>query len=185
MSARDLSDGELALAARAGNDMALKELYLRFSSVVAATARKLLRYASEVEDVVQETFMIAYEKLGQLDDANAIRGWICQIASSRAHRRVRSRELVAVVDASLVDQLASRDASPELRAELARIVNALALPDGLRAAWVMRHVFGAGLDDVAVSCGCSLATAKRRIAKAEAIVSAFCNNSHEIEDVCA
>jgi len=185
MFVQELSDGDLAVAARAGNDDALDELYRRFVPAVTGTARRLLRASSDVDDVVQETFLIAFEKLAQLDDASAVRAWICRIAFSRAHRRFRSRELMRTTDAIMLEQMASSEASPEQRAELALIARALALPFELRVPWALRHVVGAGLEDIAESCACSLATAKRRIAKAEAVVSAFCNNLHDTENACA
>jgi RNA polymerase sigma-70 factor (ECF subfamily) len=38
-------------------------------------------------------------------------------------------------------------------------------------AWLLRHVEGERLQDVALACGCSLATAKRRIASAQAALA--------------
>ena len=97
-----------------------------------------------------------------------------QIAVSRVHRRFRWRRLVgwcsAGADASL-EQQASSDATPEQRAELALIDRALQrLSLKVRTPWILRHVLGEPLDDVALACGCSLATVKRRIGEAEARV---------------
>ncbi|MGH7439658.1 MAG: sigma factor-like helix-turn-helix DNA-binding protein [Polyangiaceae bacterium] len=44
------------------------------------------------------------------------------------------------------------------------------LPTDDRIAWLLRHVQGERLQDVALACGCSLATAKRRIAAAQQVV---------------
>lgn len=46
------------------------------------------------------------------------------------------------------------------------------LPLEERLAWSLRHVEGHALEEVAAACDCSLATAKRRIAAAEANVRA-------------
>ena len=57
----------------------------------------------------------------------------------------------------------------EQRALLARIYRTLdEIDDRSRIAWILRHVEGERLEDVADACGCSLATAKRRIAAAQA-----------------
>ena len=42
-----------------------------------------------------------------------------------------------------------------------------------RVAWVLRHVQGESLEDTALLCECSLATAKRRIAEADVHVGQF------------
>jgi RNA polymerase sigma-70 factor (ECF subfamily) len=44
-----------------------------------------------------------------------------------------------------------------------------------RLAWTLRHIEGERLEDVAARCGCSLATAKRRIAAAHAHLQAEMN----------
>ena len=45
------------------------------------------------------------------------------------------------------------------------------LPTRLRVPWVLRYVEGESLQDVAKLCGCSLATAKRRILAAHTKIS--------------
>jgi RNA polymerase sigma-70 factor, ECF subfamily len=56
-----------------------------------------------------------------------------------------------------------RDRAPadELCAALTRV------PDALRTPWLLHHIEGERLEDVAVTCGVSLATIKRRIADCE------------------
>jgi RNA polymerase sigma-70 factor (ECF subfamily) len=74
-----------------------------------------------------------------------------------------------VPEAVLAETPGATGARPEARAELRLVDRALArMPPAERIAWVLRHVEGETLEDVARACGCSLATAKRRIAAAEA-----------------
>jgi RNA polymerase sigma-70 factor (ECF subfamily) len=64
-------------------------------------------------------------------------------------------------------EVASGEASPEERLLIARVYSALdRVPVDERVAWSLRHLAGERLDEVAVLCGCSLATVKRRIASA-------------------
>lgn len=59
--------------------------------------------------------------------------------------------------------------SPEDAAFMAEVYRILdRLPAAERLAWSLRHVDGERLDEVAEHCGCSLATAKRRIAAVQA-----------------
>jgi RNA polymerase sigma-70 factor (ECF subfamily) len=58
-------------------------------------------------------------------------------------------------------------ASPEQKALLGRVYRVLdGMPTNERVAWALRYVEGEPLESVAVLSGCSLATAKRRIAAA-------------------
>jgi RNA polymerase sigma-70 factor, ECF subfamily len=171
-----ISDGELVRRCRTGDAWASELMFRRHVAMVAGVAQRLLRAEAEVDDVVQETFLIALEQLERLADPAALRGWLARIALSRVHRRFRWRKWTrlwsgAELEASLHDQ-ASADASPEQRAELALIDRALRrMSLKLRTPWVLRHVIGYQLDDIATACECSLATVKRRLAEAEAIVA--------------
>jgi RNA polymerase sigma-70 factor (ECF subfamily) len=170
-----VSDAELVARARREDAWAIEAIYRRYVRLVASTAQRILRSDDEVDDIVQETFLIAFEKLDRLVEPAALRGWLARIAISRVHRRFRWRKWTRLwsateLEASLHDQ-ASNEASPEQRAELALIDRALArLPLKLRIPWVLRHVVGYQLEDVATACDCSLATVKRRISEAEAVV---------------
>src|SRR5262245_66523655 len=120
-------------------------IYRRHVGLIAATAQRLLRDPADVDDVVQETFLIGFEQLERLVEPAALRGWLVQIAVSRVHRRFRWRKLTgwlsgAEVAAALEDQ-ACEAASPEQRAELALIDRALArMPLKLRTRSEERRV---------------------------------------------
>jgi len=170
------SDAVLVARARAGETWALEALYRRHVQLVAGTALRLLRNRAEAEDVTQETFLLAFEKLDQLAEPAAFRGWLARIAVSRAHRRFRARRLRSlffVRDADRDDEVGLADdaapgASPEDRTELALLDRALLrLPLPLRTAWTVRHVLGCSVEETAEACACSLATIKRRIAAAD------------------
>ena len=170
-----LADEDLVARARGGEDWAFEMIYRRYVRLIATTAQRLLRDASDVDDVVHETFLIAFEKLERLIDPAALRGWLVRIAVSRVHRRFRWRRFVGLIGvgnpAAVLEDQASAEASPEQRAELALIDRALGkLSMKLRTPWVLRHVVGCALEDVAAACECSLATVKRRIGEAEAKV---------------
>lgn len=173
-----VSDASLVERARAGERWAEEVIYRRYVGTIAGLAVRLLRSRSEMEDVVQETFAIALEKLGSLRDGNALRGWLAQIAVGQVRRRFRRRKLLALLGLDRTEEdapfesLAAEGITAEEAAELGAIDALLTtLPVEQRIAWVLRHVEGESLEDVARACSCSLATAKRRIAAAEARVS--------------
>ena len=169
-----VSDADLVARARTGDEWAEEMIYRRHVASIAAIARRLLRDAADAADVVQETFLIALEQLPTLADPGALRGWLARIAVSRVHRRWRWRRLRFWADApdeeALVD-VAAPGLSPAERTELALVDDRLrALPAKLRVPWVLRHVIGYSLEEVATACACSLASAKRYLARAEEAV---------------
>ena len=164
-------DAELVTRARGGDAWAHEAIYRRHVQRIARVGQRLLRNSAEVDDVVQETFLIAFEQLHELAQPAALRGWLTRIAISRVHRRFRWWRWWATAEVALLESQVSEEAGPDQRAELALIDRALGrLSLKLRMAWVLRRVLGDSLDEVAEACACSLATAKRRIAEADAFV---------------
>lgn len=173
-----LADRELVERFASGDHWAKEALYRRYVKAVWSTALRLTRNRNDAEDVVQDTFVEALRDLSQLRELDALRPWLLRIAVHQAHRRFRRRALLrrlgldrSVEDAPLAT-LAHPGASPELCSELTKVDRALqAGSAGERFAWVLRYVEGYTLEEVAQSCRCSLATAKRRIASATVRVS--------------
>src|SRR5262245_63511565 len=86
-------------------------IYRRHVGLIAATAQRLLRDPNDVDDVVQETFLIGFEQLDRLVEPAALRGWLVRIAVSRVHRRFRWRRVTgwlagSETQAALEDQAA-------------------------------------------------------------------------------
>ncbi|MBK9033596.1 MAG: sigma-70 family RNA polymerase sigma factor [Myxococcales bacterium] len=177
-----ITDAELVARARARDAWAEEMIYRRHAPQVASTARRLLRDPVEAADVVQETFLIAFQKLEALAEPAALRGWLARIAVSRVHRRWRWRRVrfwSAMVDDESLAEVADGGVAPDRRTELALIDGALrAMPVKLRVPWVLRHVIGYSLDEVATACDCSLASVKRYLGRAEAAVAA---HTHEVD----
>ncbi|MBL8624717.1 MAG: sigma-70 family RNA polymerase sigma factor [Myxococcales bacterium] len=171
-----ITDAELVARARTRDAWAEEMIYRRHAPQVASIARRLLRDPVEAADVTQETFLIAFQKLGALAEPAALRGWLARIAVSRVHRRWRWRKVrfwaAATDDESLAD-VADAGVAPDRKTELALIDEALrGIPVKLRVPWVLRHVIGYSLDEVATACDCSLASVKRYLGRAEAAVAA-------------
>ena len=170
-------DATLVSRAVGGDRWAEEAIYRRHMRPIANLVLRLLRNRAEMDDAVQDTFVAAFEHLGALRDGAALRAWLAQIAVSQVRRRLRRRRLLGLlgldrtVEDATLEALASAGQPAEARAELGALDRLLAtLPDEQRIAWMLRHVEGEELEDVARACSCSLATVKRRIAAADARV---------------
>lgn len=151
--------------------VSVEQLFRAHARYVAAIAHRLLGRGDDVDDVVQEVFLSAVEGLGRLRDRDAVKGWLATVTVRTARRKLRLRRFWAFLGADEghdYEAVASNGASPEDRALLARVYAVLdRIGVEQRLAWVLRHVEGEKLERVAELTGCSLATAKRRIAAAE------------------
>jgi RNA polymerase sigma-70 factor (ECF subfamily) len=167
-----VGDAELIERARAGEDYAFNLLFRRHAQFVAAVALRLTRSRADTDDIVQETFAVAFARLGQLERPEALRGWLARIALSFVHRKLRFQSFLGLFrtptqERLKLEEMASAEASPLVRAELAQLDQRLsALSLQLRTPWVLKNVLGCTLDEVAEACACSRATVKRRVAEA-------------------
>lgn len=173
-----LGDEELVRRALTGDRWGREMLYRRHAGGLLAMTIRLLANRGEAEEVVQDTFVTAFEQLATLREPGAAGAWLGQIAVNLVRRRFRRVRLMRFLgldrgaDDATLEALADTGASSDQRAELALVDRLLCgMKPRLRIAWMLRRVEGLELGQVASLCGCSLATVKRRITEAQAIVS--------------
>lgn len=169
-----LSDGRLVPLALAGDPLAQEALYRKHSSFAIHLATRIEGSARDVEDVVHDAFIKALTRLADLADPQAFRSWLGSIVVHAVRSRLRRARLMSMLGLSRgadpieIDSVASSEASPHTRAQLAQIYALLrTLPTDERIAWTLRYVEGNELDIVARLTDCSLATVKRRISRAQ------------------
>ncbi|MGE0786939.1 MAG: RNA polymerase sigma factor [Sandaracinaceae bacterium] len=163
-------NAELVRRAREGERWAEEALYRRHVRRVSDATCRVLGRSAEAEDVVQETFLKCFDKLGTLRRPELFDRWLMRIAMNKVRSRLRRRKVLrrlgldrGAEDATL-EQLATPDAPSDVRAQLAELDGALSsLAANHRMAWMLHVVEGLSLPETADACGCSLATCKRWI----------------------
>jgi RNA polymerase sigma-70 factor (ECF subfamily) len=150
-------------------------IFRRYTPYVAQVATRILGRNDDIEDLVQEVFSEAHRGLDTLREPRAIRRWLATITVRRATRRLRRRRILHYVgmeppiDTSTIVEAGT---SPEIRAQLAAVYRVLdTISPEARIAWIMRTVEDEPLETVADVCGCSRATAHRRLQEAQAALS--------------
>jgi RNA polymerase sigma-70 factor (ECF subfamily) len=171
------ADSELIERLARGDQWAKEALYRRYVKVVWSTALRMMGNRADAQDVVQDTFVEAFRDVAALREHSALRPWLLRISVHQAHRRFRRRRLFRrlgldrSIDDAPLDSLLHAGATPELRSELRAVERALnGASAAERFAWVLRYVEGNSLEEVAAASACSLATAKRRLASAQALI---------------
>ena len=152
------------------------QLFKRYAPYVARIGLRLLGREADVDDLIQEVFLAAFRQRDQLRDPNAAKNWLATIAVRTARRQLRRRRLrqfVGLDQGGPALELPDPQISPEKRALLSRVYEILdRMGVERRLAWTLRYVEGEKLEVVAERCSCSLATVKRRIASAQALLLA-------------
>ena len=149
----------------------LDEVYRRYCRYVAAIVLRLGGRRGEVDDLVQDVFVEATRGLERLREPDAIKGWLATITVRVVRHRLvrrRARRLFGLDVQVDYGELVDPAASPEDRVFIASVYRTLdRLPVEDRLAFTLHNLEGEKLEEVARLCGCSPATAKRRIARAQ------------------
>jgi RNA polymerase sigma-70 factor, ECF subfamily len=167
--ARAAADALLVAEVRGGSSAASALLFDRYAAHVERLLFSLLGPESEVEDLLHEVFVRAFEGIGDLEDPGRLRSWLTGIAVHTARewirRRVRRRWL------RFVEELPDPPSPPpnEEVNEATRcafdVLKAMSTDD--RVIFSLRFIEGMEMGEVAVACDMSLSTAKRRLKDAE------------------
>ncbi len=165
----DAADALLAERAADGDVRAFTVLVRRYGPALRAYAGRLLGSAAESDDVVQDTFITAWARLGDLGDPAAVRGWLFRIAGHNAIDRLRAHREHA--DVTEEDPAASDLHSPARSAEAGSLTAALAqaleaLPPEQQRAWVLREMGGLHYDEIAAELALPASTVRGLLVRA-------------------
>jgi len=172
-----LDDAQLVSLARDGHVGAFEALYRRHAAFALNVAVRIQGNPGDVEDIVHDAFIRAHQRLAELREPSLFRSWLGSIVVRLVRTRMRRRRLLTALGLASVepvdlDSIAAPDASPEVRAQLAQIYALLrTIPSDERIAWTLRYIERHRLEVVADLVGCSLATVKRRISRAQAFLA--------------
>jgi len=88
------SDADLVAACLGGNRSAFEQIVERYQRLLCSLAYATLGDLAASEDVAQETFVIAWLKLGELREPEKLRPWLCAILRFKVShaRRAAGRE---------------------------------------------------------------------------------------------
>jgi len=166
-------DVALMRALRAGHPGAAAVFYDQHANHVHRTLRAALGTDEDLADLLQEVFIRALGQLGKLRDTQRVRSWLTTIAVFVAREQIRLRARRRSLSAYSPEHTRPRlleQPSLEARQALSAIYGVLdGMPVNERMAFVLRFVEGMTLPDAAEGCGVSLATLKRRLARAESL----------------
>jgi RNA polymerase sigma-70 factor (ECF subfamily) len=152
------ADAAHVAAVRAGDRDAFGRLYDAYSRMVHGILLARVPYG-EVDDLVQDVFLVALRKLDSLRDANAFGPWLAMITRNRAmdfHRR--SRDTSELTD----DLPAASTTAPE--AEATEVLNLIRLlPEAYREPLILRFVEGMTGPEIAERTGLAPASVRVNI----------------------
>jgi RNA polymerase sigma-70 factor (ECF subfamily) len=145
-------------------------LFNEYERYVASIGSRILGANNGVDDLVQEVFLVIYQEFHKLRELSSVKAWLATIATRVAWRQRGRPWLYSKLSLTQVEELnpiESTDASPELQADLAALLDRLrSMPATLREPWLLRFIDGETLPRIAELCECSQSTVQRRLREA-------------------
>lgn len=169
---RSQSDERLVDLVRAGNVAA-------FEAIVARYRRPLLRYCARflsderAEDVVQQTFISAYDSLRGSEREMQLRAWLYRIAHNTALNALRDAGRAHEQLSERIDGVERPDQAFEKTQRLREVVASVGeLPERQRDALVLRELEGRSYEEIADSLGVSDGAVRQLLHRARTTVRA-------------
>jgi RNA polymerase sigma-70 factor (ECF subfamily) len=165
-----LTDTALIEQVVSGDREAFGELVRRHQGVVCGLAYHELGNFADAEDVAQQAFLTAYQRLHQLREPSRFAGWLREIVRNECRMCQRRRHESGGLD-EVGESLPSHDVSPEqasVRREVQqRVRDAIgALSPANRLAVTLYYLDGQSCEEVAAFLGVSAGTVRTRLHRA-------------------
>jgi len=182
-----LDDMALVELARGGRREAFRHIMRRCNQRLFRVARGVVDDDAEAEDVVQEAYVHAFEKLSTFRGDAALLTWMTRIVLNEAHGRLRRRRRtvgIEQIDASQCDaakvvafpaRFGGEDpAAAAARGEIRRLMERAIddLPEAFRIVFVMREIEQCTVEETACSLGLRAETVKTRLHRARRLLRA-------------
>ena len=173
MAMKEITQEMIDLAAK-GNQYAIEDLYKLTYNSVYKTAKVLIQDEYTVLDIVQDSYVKAFQSLDQLDSPENFRAWIKRIATNKAKDYLKKKKPIlfsemATEDGDEIDFLDERlDHYPEIvmdRKETARLMKEIldTLSEDQRLVIGMFYYEQMSVKEIAETLGCSENTVKSRL----------------------
>jgi RNA polymerase sigma-70 factor (ECF subfamily) len=154
------TDETLVNRARRGERLAFEELIRRTGKLVFARLYLETGDTHEAEDLAQETFLIAFRRIGQLDEANTFRPWLMSIAHSvlidavRRRGRRKRQAPIGITHSISAQAKSSPPEDAERRDECQRVLSILrSMPEEYRQPLTLRYLTGADYETIGRELG--------------------------------
>ena len=173
-------EGNLVAQAQAGDTQAFANLVSRYERKIYRIAKNITQNDEDAEDVLQDTFLKAYEHLRGFQGQSKFYTWIVRIAVNEALMKLRKRkgdrfvsldEPIETGEEEVKREIAVWEGNPEeqySKEELQRILNEAVegLKPDFRTVFTLRDIEELSTEETAEALGISIPAVKSRLLRA-------------------
>lgn len=175
-----LSDVEVVERVRAGETGLYELLMRRHNQRLYRAIRSVIREDAEAEDILQETWVRAYEHLSQFEGRASFATWATRIAFYEALARARKSKRWAPIENATGEVMPevnrhSPEETPEtqaMRGQLGQMLEAAVdgLPESYRTVFMLREIEQLSTGDTAECLGLTEEAVKTRLHRSRALL---------------
>lgn len=160
----------VVLRAQHGDMDAFEILYRQHVGRIHALTRRMCADDASADELTQEVFVKAWEKLDSYRGEAAFSSWLHRVAVNvvLGDKRSEGRRLARVTPLAEAEGVAPPDRRPDLGMDLERALDTL--PARARQVFVLHHVEGLGHEEVAVAMGTTVGTSKGQLHRARELL---------------
>ena len=196
IEAQKVNDNDVIDRVLRGEKGAYELIIRKYNQRLYRIVRLYLKNEDEIEDVIQESYVKAYEKMSQFEKRSSFSTWLIRIAINEALAHLkRQKRLVSFApdqtdDSGMPREIAARSAKSEtpigevMNAELKEILERAVdrLPEKYRTVFVMREMEGLSIAETSESLDISGPNVKVRLNRAkEMLRETISDFYHDVE----
>ncbi|MBI4686786.1 MAG: RNA polymerase sigma factor [Nitrospirae bacterium] len=173
-----ISDEEIVRRLKAGDDDAFNELIERHKKMGFSLAYNMLGSIEDAEDISQEAFAIAYTEIGKFRQESSFKTWLYRIIINLCRKHYRKNKLMSFIplyfhnkegeeqemdikaEATPEDELSSKQLGSAIMKAVRR------LPMKQKEVFVMKHIKGMKISEIAEILGSAEGTVKSHLFRA-------------------
>jgi RNA polymerase sigma-70 factor (ECF subfamily) len=173
-------DVALVERSKAGDTAAFEQLVRQYDRQIFRTAQHITQNREDAEDITQDVFFKAFQKLEQFQGNSKFSTWLVRIAVNESLMRLRKRKTSKTVsmdqdvetsEGSIPRDFAEWRPNPEQnysQSELAEILRKTiaGLPPGFRTVFTLRDIENLSTEETAEALGLSVPAVKSRLLRA-------------------
>src|SRR5712691_10742999 len=163
----------LVRRAQAGDRIAFEQLYRDNVGRVYALCFRMAGTADLAEELAQDVFVRAWQRLGSFRGDSALSSWLHPLTvnvalSERRSRRRRTSRVMSTDDPAAFERPETKKAGPEAGVDIDRALETL--PAGARAVFVLHDVEGYKHEEIAKMTGVATGTSKAQLHRARRLL---------------
>ncbi len=166
-------DHDLFRKVQDGDMVAFREIVNRYKDRLMNVIGRMPLATEEVEDIIQDAFMRAYQHRASFDFKHCFSTWLYTIALNLARNELRKKKKYKFVDIfDMQNQEMETAVDPKLPSTLGPALEVAigSLPDKYKTAFMLRDIEEMSYDEVARILSVPLGTVKSRVNRARSIL---------------